>query len=196
MKKLIKTSLVLVVMFATMVSYANEFPFLTKEKTKKITNLTLADVKEGSFLSIKDSNGLVLYKEVIEKSGDYTRGFDLTALPDGNYIFELDKDVEIRVIPFKVALNIVTFNKSDETIIFKPVIYVKGNKVYVSKVSFNHEILELKIFSDTNELILSEKIGNERNSLGKIYNFSTSRKGNYTFITKTAGRRFVKNIRI
>ena len=196
MKKNAKKILVLVVMFATMISYANEFPYLIKEKTKKITHLTLEDVKEGSLLLIKDSNGLILYKELIERSGEYSKGFDLTTLPDANYYFELNNEVQIRTIPFKVATNIVTFYKEQESTFFKPVVYVKNDKVYVSKMSFEDEVLELKILTDTNELVHSEKIRKNNNILGKIYDFSTSEKGTYTVITKINGKRFVKNIKI
>ncbi|MGB5364539.1 MAG: hypothetical protein WBN17_14675, partial [Aureibaculum sp.] len=85
MKGLVKTNLVIVVMFTTMLSFANEFTTLTKEKTKKITNVTFENVKKGSMLLIKDHYGLILFKELIENSGEYSKGFDITALPDGNY---------------------------------------------------------------------------------------------------------------
>ena len=41
MKRLAKTSLVIVVMFTTMLSFANEFTTLTKEKTKEITQCNI-----------------------------------------------------------------------------------------------------------------------------------------------------------
>ena len=199
MKRLVKTSLVVVVMFATIVSYANEFPLLTKERTKIVKNITFENVKEGSLLIIKDSNEIILYKELVEKSGTYSKGFDLTVLPNGNYYFELDKQVEIRVKPFMVKDSIVEFKKDEEYKIFKPVVYLKKDKVYISKFTFDNEVLDIKIFTaDSHELVLSEKIERKGDSecLGRIYNFSTSEKGTYSIIINSAGRRFVKNIKI
>ena len=196
MKRLVKTSLVLVVMFATMVSYANEFSLLAKERTKDVTNVTFENVKQGSLLVIKNSNQVILYKELIEKSGTYSKGFDLTALPDGDYYFELDKEVQIKIIPFKVSFKEVIFDKDAKTIIFKPVVYVKNNKVYVSKLSFDYEVLEIKIINEGNEFVLSEKIKKRGDRLGKIYNFSTSEKGTYLIVIKSSGRRFEKYIKI
>lgn len=196
MKRLVKTSLVIVVMFATMVSYANEFPLLPKERTKDVTNVTFENVKQGSLLIIKDSNELILYKEFIKKPGKYSKGFDLTALPNGDYYFELDKEVQIKIIPFKVSFKKVIFDKDTETTIFKPVVYVKNNKVYVSKLSFDNEVLEIKIINEGNEFVLSEKIEKIGDRLGKIYNFSTSEKGTYLIIIKSSGRRFENYIKI
>jgi len=196
MKNVIKFFLVIVVMFTTMVSFANELEGFTNDKTKSVTNVTFKNVKQGSYLTIKDSNQLILYKELIEKEGHYSRGFDLTSLPDGDYYFELDKEVQIKIIPFKVSLKEVTFDKDSETTIFKPIVYVKNNKVYVSKLSFEEEMLEIQITTEDNELILSEKIHKVDECLGKIYNFSTSKKGTYLIIAKSAGRRYVKRIKI
>ena len=199
MKRLVKTSFAIVVMFATMVSYANEFPLLTKERTKIVKNITFENVKEGSLLIIKDSNEIVLYKELIEKSGTYSKGFDLTALPDGDYYFELDKQVEIKVIPFTVKASIVEFKKDEEYKIFKPVVYLKEDKVYISKFTFDNEVLDIKIFTaDSHELLLSEKIKTKGDSygLGKIYNFSKVKEGNYIIIIKSESRTFKNRIKI
>jgi len=196
MKNVINFFLVLVVMFATMVSFANELAGFTNDKTKSVTNVTFKNVKQGSYLTIKDSNQLILYKELIEKEGHYSRGFDLTSLPDGDYYFELNKEVQIKIIPFKVSLKEVTFDKDSETTIFKPIVYVKNNKVYVSKLSFENEVLDVKITTENNELVLSEKIDKVNDCLGKIYDFSKTKKGTYFIITKSAGRRFVKKIKI
>ena len=43
-----------------------------------------------STLSIVDMQGLALYKEAIEQNGFYSKGFDLTTLPKGDYFFELN----------------------------------------------------------------------------------------------------------
>ena len=197
MKTAIKKSLVLVALLATAtVSYGNEISGNTNDGKGGTTNVTFKNVQKGSMLTIKDMHGLVLYKEAIKKDGKYTKGFDLTSLPDGKYYFELNKDVEIEVVPFKVAASIVTFDKMAETIIFKPVVYLRDDKVYVSKMSLNDEILSISILSENNEVIFTDTIVKEGTILGKIYDFSKSQKGRYTIVMKTKERRFVENIQI
>jgi len=195
MKKVIKKGLVLVVMFATMVSNANEFTYLTKERDSKVTNFTINNLVEGSMLLIKDSNGLILYKELIEQSGDYSKGFDLTSLPDGEYYFEVDKDVDVRIIPFEVIANKVEFKKDEEYKIFKPVVYVKGKNVYVTRMSLIKNPIEIKVYDEDDNMVFSEKI-EEATSLGKIYDFSKVKKRNFTVVFKSEGRFFKNSIKI
>lgn len=195
MKKLTKKNLIILLMLVSFLSYANDERESFKEK-EKVTNLNFKNVKLGSMLTIKDNKGLVLYKESIVKSGQYSKGFDLTALPNGDYYFELDTDFEIVVIPFDVVSNQVNFRKDEKSTIFKPFVRVKDDKVYVSRVSYSESPLEYKIYyADNNDLVLSEKFENEK-QINKIYDFSESKDGEYLFVFKFEGRRYSKKIKI
>lgn len=133
--------------------------------------LTLENVNSGNSLAIKDSNGIVLYKELIKTSGTYKKGFDLTALPDGNYVFELNKDLEIKIIPFTVKSTQVVFNKDKSKSIFKPYIRQKDNKVLISKLALNGEPVKIDIYADVDglyELAYSETIEGVK-AIGKVY---------------------------
>ena len=93
MKKVIRTikkSLLAVTVFTTMLGNANEISTLSTKEDLKKTALTIYNVKVGDLLTIKDYNGIVLYKELINASGTYKKGFDLTALPNGDYFFEVN----------------------------------------------------------------------------------------------------------
>ena len=196
MKKLTKKSLVFLGLFVTMLSYANFEINPIKEKEPKITNVSFKELKLGSMLSIKDLKGIVLYKESILKEGDYSKGFDLTSLPDGSYFFELDTEFEIVIIPFTVVSNQVAFSKEDKSTIFKPLVRVKGDRVYVSRMSFEKSPIEYKIYyKDSYDLVLSEEFQDIKD-LKRIYDFSLAKKGSYLFVFKSDGRKFKKTIKI
>jgi hypothetical protein len=193
-----KKGILIVTMFATLLSSANEVSFYSFKNDAKRTSLTLNDVKQGNLLSIKDNNGIVLYKELIQKSGIYTKGFDLTTLPDGGYVFELDKDLEINIIPFMVNSNEVSFNKDLEKIIFKPFTKVKDNVVFISKLTLNKEPMKVEIYfnpsdSTYTELVYSETIKNTIN-INRVYRLTGLTKGNYKLVFNTEGRVFTKEI--
>jgi len=162
------------------------------------TSVTFANVKEGDLLSIKDENGIVLYKESIQHTGIYTKGFDLTSLPDGKYLFELDKDVEITVIPFKVSTNKVEFDKDLEKTIFKPTTRVEGNFVFVSKLSLSEAPLKIKVYygSDFNnyDLIHSETIENTK-LIERVYKLDGLNNGTFKIVYQTEGRQFTEIIK-
>ncbi len=195
MKKVIKTSLLMVVLFSTLISYAGDFSKTANDKKENITNVSFTNLKQGSTLIIKDENGLLLYKELIEKSGDYSKGFDLTALPNGNYYFELDKEAEIKVIPFQVKANVVVFSKENEQKIIKPFVVKNGNMVIVSKLSLRENALKIKIYFEDSNLVLEETLENKQ-LLNRKYDFTSSEKGSYRMVLYSEGREFTKEFKI
>ncbi|OIQ23596.1 hypothetical protein [Lacinutrix sp. MedPE-SW] len=198
MKKAVKNHLVLVALLVTMVNYAANITTLNKDDDSKKTVLTLENVKEGQQLLIKDYNQIILYKENISKSGDYKKGFDLTALPDGKYFFELNKDTVIEVIPFSVLNNVVDFKKSEKSKIFKPHVDAKNNTVYVTALSLNASPVTISIYYDnagSKEVIYNEKI-KDTMDIQKAFTLDSTKKGTYLFQFETQNRTFTKYINL
>ena len=199
MKNVIKHSkkgILMVTLFATLLSSANEATFFNVKNEVRTTSLTLNNVKEGNLLSIKDDNGVTLYKELIHKPGIYTKGFDLTELPNGSYIFELDKDVEIKIIPFSVKAGTVLFNNEEELIIFKPFVRLNGDLAFLTKLSINEAPLKIEIFfTDSNEytLVYSEKIENTA-EIKRIFKLNGLKNGSYKMVFHSEDREFTKFI--
>lgn len=194
MKNLIKNSLVIVVLFTALLGNANSS--LKNLNDAKTTTLTLTNVKRGNELIIKDNYGVILYKELIQKSGKYIKGFDLTALPDGNYFFELDQGLEIKTIPFSVKATAVEFEKEKESVIYRPYVWSKENLVFISKLSLNKQPLKIEIYyyqNSDSDLIHSETIDNIQ-TVKRVYNLN--KKGKYKIVTKAEGRTFVDYMRL
>lgn len=200
MKNVIKNSkkgILMVTMFATLLSFANDNSFFTIKNDVKKTSLTLKNVKVGNLLSIIDDNGVILYKELIQKTGIYTKGFDLTSLPNGKYVFELDKDLEIDTIPFRVTSNTVDFNKETGKTIFKPYFKVNEDVLFISKLSLNEAPLKVDIYfenSGSTELMHSEKIENTKD-IQRAFKLTGLEEGSYKVVLYSEGRTFVKYIK-
>jgi len=196
MKKLTKKSLIILGLCTSLLSYAHEGHETFKEKEPTVTNMSFKKVKQGSKLLIKDKDGLVLYKESIVKTGKYSKGFDLTSLPNGDYYFELDTDFEIMIIPFNVVSNQVSFKKEEKSTIYKPFVRVDESMVYVTRASFSESPIEYKIYYlESNDLVYSERFDSQK-SFNKVFDFSTSMKGTYRFVFNSNGRYFSKTIKI
>jgi len=196
MKNVTRKSLVVLMLTMSLSSQANDLDITFKEKERTVTNLHFDNVKQGSVLTIIDRTGLVLYNESIKKSGDYSKGFDLTTLPDGDYFFELDSDLKIMIIPFNVKSSEVLFDKEAEKSIYKPIVRTKDHMVYVSKVAMDASSLSYKIyFADNRDLVYSEKF-EASDDIKKAYDFTNSKKGNYLFVFKSNGRKFTKTVKM
>jgi len=196
MKKRIKNIVFIVAMIASVISYANNYYSVNVKKNS--TLLTLANVKKGHELIIKDMNSSVMYRELINQNGTYTKEFDFKSLPDGSYYFELDKDVEITIIPFSIEATKVTFERDKETIIYKPVIRVVDNKVFLSRLSLDEHPIEVKIYydelSNDDALIFTENI-EDTLIAERVYKLSKRKRGNYTLVFNTQGKSFIEHIK-
>lgn len=193
MKNLRKSVLIVVMSLMSLSGFAGNG---SGSKEPNVTRVSFERVKKGTLLLIKDEQGLVLYKEAIAQAGKYSKGFDLTSLPDGTYFFELDSEMEIIVIPFEVASSEVIFKKEEKSTIFKPVVRVKDDLVFLSRVSSDAVPMEYKIYyAENSDLVLSEKFENETH-VKRVYDFSKAEKGDYLFVIRSNGRKYTRTIKI
>jgi hypothetical protein len=183
-----KKGILMVAMLVASLSFASEgTPFFSISNKAKKTALTLENVKEGNTLYIKDHYGAKIYEEIILVNGFFSKGYDLTALPNGDYHFELDTDVHVKLIPFTVESNSikVKFEK------------VKGDLVFVSKLALNDEPLKVDVYyekANSSELVLTETIKGTK-SIERVYKLTDDlRNGDYKIVFNTSGREFTKFI--
>ncbi|SFC96892.1 hypothetical protein SAMN04489722_104183 [Algibacter lectus] len=195
MKNVIKHSkkiLLAVAMLTVLVGNAKEKSSALKKGLIK-TALTIYNVKEGNLLSIKDQDGVTLYKEFIVESGTYRKGFDLTALPDGDYVFQVDKEIEVKTIPFTVKSNKVVFKKDEEVTVFKPFVTEKDGYVLISKLAPDYASLKVSIYGNYNgtyELLQSDKFENLQ-TIEKAYKLE---KGSYKIVINSDNNEYTSYI--
>ncbi|QDO93071.1 hypothetical protein FNB79_03465 [Formosa sediminum] len=198
MKKVITHSICMLVMITSIATgFASNISSLKAEEKSMEITLTLDNVKEGQQLFIKDIDGTILYKKVLDKKGIFSNTYDFTALPAGSYYFEHEKDFQIKLIPFKVTYNKVTFDKANEKTIFKPVLNVKDSCLYFSKLDLEKGTVKINIFHDNEientgyHLVHSENFKNAL-KIERIYSLTSTNKGNYKVVISANGRDFVE----
>ncbi|MGI9533177.1 hypothetical protein [Lutimonas sp.] len=196
MKNLAKKSVVAIGLMMSLSIFANEKEVTLKEKENNVTKVRFENVMKGSTLTIIDQYGMVLYNEAIQASGLYSKGFDLTTLPDGDYFFELNSDYKIVVVPFNVKTNVVVFDKESEESIYKPVIRTKDDMVYVSRPAVEKTSLKYKIFYASNDELVEAENFDEMEEVKKVYDFSNAERGKYVFVFESKGRVYSKTIKI
>lgn len=194
MKTKMKKSILVALMFGTLISYANENNNYSKSKAEKTVKIEFKNVKKGQSLLIKNAKGQIIYNKEIIASGNYSKLFNFSALENGIYTAELNKDFEIHIKKFKVKNGFVTFYNKENKKVYKPVIRNENNKILISKISFNKEPLKVVIYYK-DEVIYSEKaVGN--NILNRVYSLSKHKTGKYKVVLKSDERFYVKEFTI
>ncbi|WP_066223195.1 hypothetical protein [Formosa haliotis] len=200
MKKVMTLSICLLVTITSIASNFTPSFSYDEGKNKEIT-LTLDNVKEGQLLSVKDEHGFVLYKKEFEKTGNSTsHKFDFTDLPNGTYYFEHEKAYQVKIIPFKVHFGDVTFDEANVKTIYKPVVRVKDNNIYFSKLELNRDDVEVRIYFEEDKgnyykLLHTETI-EDTTKVERVFSLSKNHAGNYKIVTISNDNEYVEYIKI
>lgn len=194
MKTIKKRLVVVLFLLGTIFNYANDKGNAKNLMDVKKVRVLFKNVKKGNFLTIKDANGTELYTESIQKQGDFTKVFDVSAFVDGNYVVELNRDFEIVIKPFEVKSGNVVFNKAIEKTIFKPIVRNENDLLLISKVAFDKEPLEIKIYYKDmliyRELVKSDAI------INKVYKLDAQKRGDYTVALYNNDRNYLKEFKL
>ncbi|AUC21250.1 hypothetical protein BTO15_03625 [Polaribacter sejongensis] len=190
----IKKIILVALMFGTLITNANEKDNTNYKDAKKTVKVEFNNVKKGQTLTIKNSNGLTVYNNEIQNSGDYSKTFDFSALENGIYSAELNKDFEIVIKQFYVENGLVTFLNNKDEKIFKPIIRTEGDLLLVSKINFNNEPLKVTLYYN-DEVVLSETISGDR-LLKRVYKLSEKEVGAYKVVVSSDERTYSKEFNI
>ncbi|MHA7942561.1 hypothetical protein ACJOV8_005780 [Formosa sp. 3Alg 14/1] len=181
-------------------TYTNNAFSKADDKDKIEITLSLNDVKAGQKLSIKDEDGVLLFNTTLVKSGNFNNKFDITNLPNGNYHFELEKDVYTSHIPFTVSSGEAKFDTKNETKVYKPFVSLKDNNIYFSKLELNKDSVEFNIYyleANTGDytLLHTEKIS-DTIKIERAYRLSENKKGEYKIVINANGQSYVEHFKI
>ncbi len=176
------------------VGYASAFtPEIRVSGDNKI-ELKIGNVSETTQLVIKDLNGFTFYTETISKSIDgYSKVFDLTVLPDGKYEVEIDGSVKIVSFPINIVDDKIAATGINKLETYKPIIYEKGSKVYVSKFNLDNKPLSITILNSDNAVVYEETLKGKADS-GRVYKFLKS--GDYQISMISNDKTYNKTVSI
>lgn len=190
MKTVKKIALVALMLVSTL-SYAGKS---NSSYNARITVVEFANAKKGQQLIVKDEFGLTLHSETVSKTGKLTKIFDLKQLTNGIYTVELEKDFEIKIKPFIIKNNTVTFLTHEEITEFKPVVRRKENTLFLSQLSFGLNPVNVEIFYG-DDLIYSETIKDEK-SIKRVYELSKFKTGEYRTIITADDRTYINDFKL
>ena len=190
----IKKIILVALMLGTLITNANEKDNTNYKEAKGTVKVEFNNVKKGHTLTIKNANGLTVYNNEIKNSGNYSRTFDFSALENGVYAVELNKDFEIVIKQFYVENGLVSFINNNNEKIFKPIIRTEGKLLLISKISFNNEPLNVTLYYN-DEAVLSETISGDK-LLQRVYKLSEQKVGSYKVIISSNNRTYIKDFTI
>lgn len=189
MKNFIKNGLVAVMILFNLNSMN---AFAVNRITVEI-NIGLDSIKSGSRITIKDSKNKIVFNEMVPNSIVEEDGYQLPNLGQGNYILEIEYDIEILIKPFKVEERSVVFLKDKAYTIYKPHLKVSDKQVHLTRLNLAKEEIIVKVYDQYGELLHKEKFTDQL-EMKRIYDFSNLNEDKFSVILESNSRTFKNTI--
>jgi len=189
MKKIIKNSLFIAMLFSAIVTMASESD---NSINFTVVNSNLIDLNLENFdgeikVSVKDAHGEVLHSEKLSGTS-ISKTYDLKTLPSGDYLFEIEGETKIKKLPFSVNRDGIVLDEV-RTVCFKPAVRVENELIYISQLVMNEEALSIALL-DNDANVLYEGISRNSEFTGKILSTEKLEEGSYTLVMESGGRTF------
>jgi len=155
----------------------------------KSFDLVLTDVSKTAHITITDKENNVLFEETVRKGENFSKTFNLELLPEGDYEVEIEDDLKVKKLSLQVTGQGLIADESSSEDFYKPVISRRGDMVYLTQYSPDRSPLHISVYNSKNELVYEGTLGG-KTYVGKIFDFSNTMKGEYSFYLESRGKDF------
>ena len=193
MKTMRKSLLIAMMVMVTAVVFANgDKPNVKVEKvgTKMVALQASQLGTSQTQVQLKDENGLVLHKVVLNNNEKVNKRFDLTSLPAGNYDLEVENETSFTTTPIEVTASAAFVLDADQVMIIKPVVRQNGDLLDIILPSEDRASVSVTIFNNDLKPVFRDTV--EGSAELKRYDLSKLGKGGYRIKMRAQGREFIQ----
>lgn len=120
---------------------------------------------------LKDNASGVLFRENVKSTKQFAKQFNLSKLPEGVYFLTIEDNLSIYTQVIEVIGKTLTIDEGKESRIYKPTVYQKGDKVFLSAMILDADDAEVIVYDEYHEVIFREKFENQ-NKIEKVFSFA------------------------
>ncbi len=194
MRKFLKSTVALALVFATTTVIANDptTSLTTTDNTKSIV-LEMGSQANESKIRMTDENAQTIYAENIIDA-NYAKKFNLNGLAVGTYYFTIENALSSVIYTVTVNDKDVTVNTIKNNTI-KPIFRKIGKKVSVNLFNGDQEKVAIEIMDSRNNVVFKESTKGELN-VGKTFSFEKAIRGDYTIMVNDGEETYYENISV
>jgi len=181
MKAILKSTVVIAFMFATVVSMAKEkksYSLVTVKDENLI--FRLENISEETTIKLLDSDSNVIYSEKLVGQSDYAKNFDFKNLESGVYFLKAENILTSTEYIINIKNDDVTI--VDEKVINKPFFNRTEGKLYVTLLNESLENVDVIVYNVDGDLVFEET--SKELKIQKIFNFEKAYGDKFTVLVK------------
>ncbi|SKB53638.1 hypothetical protein [Maribacter arcticus] len=194
MKKFLKSTAALALLFATTTGMATEPKIsLAHGNDAKSFIVKLDSQAQDSKIKLIDDNEQTIYSENI-LDANYTKKFNFKNLAIGTYYFSVENALSSVVYTLTINDKNVSIANTNEST-NKPIFRKTDNKVFVNLFNADQQKVDITII-DSEEMVVFKESAKDELIIGKIFNFKKALKGTYTIRVNDGEDTYYQNITI
>ncbi|KQR70704.1 hypothetical protein [Pedobacter sp. Leaf176] len=196
MKSLLKISLIAATMFTASATYANDGIYTLDVKSEDAKTIRFSIDKASDInLSIRELNNEVLFEESIHSAGAASKSYDLSALPNGEYVLNVESDAKLATYTIVIANDKAVVSVPKITELLRPVLTKDQSVLTLSLDNAAKGPIQVQIFNEYNDELYSETFTDKAKLVKKFDTAKTYGK-ELTFLVKSNNQEIVKTIAI
>ena len=192
--KIIIKSIIAVVVFFAATNFVNATQPVLNVIGDNTILLSIDKLSSDIKINLTDKYGYSLYSENVKAEKDqFRKRISVEALPNGIYKLEIEDNLQVVSLSIKIEDNKIVGNEIGNELNFKPVVYKKGENIYISQFTLEKEPLKVVIYNGEDEVVFEETLTGKVD-LGRIYSFQKS--GEYTLALESNNKTFKHTVSI
>jgi len=196
MKNLLKISLIAATMFTASATYANDGVYTLNVKSDDAKTIRFSiDEASDVTLSIRELNNQLLFEEAIHSSGAASKSYDLSALPNGEYLLNVESDTKLTTYTIVIANNKAVVSAPKITELLKPVFTQDKSMLTLSLDNLDKGPIEVQILNEYNDELYNETF-TDKSKVVKKFNTAKTYGKELTFVVRSKTQEVLKTIAI
>lgn len=191
MKKIVRSIATVALMFVVATSMAKEPTLTVTPNSEKSLTFKMDAPSEQTIISILDLEGTVIYSNNVVAEAVYSKKFNLTNLPDGDYVLKVEDALKVTTFEFDINNSNVIIEKRKENA--KPVFRNIGDKVYLNFLNLEKKDVKVVVYDSNSRVVFKETI-TDTMLIEKAFNFEKAFADTYMVVVKNGKDTFYENI--
>lgn len=140
-------------------------------------------------VAIFDNTGNILKEETVNAAVPFSKRYDLSRLPVGDYTISVSKTLMEKVLPFTINKTGVVLEEDKAFDKFSPMIALSGKHLDINFLLSGAEKVKVNLTNQSGEQVFTETVATDK-VFNRRYNVKALTPGKYAVEVKAAGQSY------
>ncbi len=180
MKKAMKVTLMIALMFVTTLSMAKDLKVIANSNEKSLV-FEMEPYAQATYIRVVDGEERIIYSERMVSGDVLIKKINLSKLPVGVYTVEVED--ALKRVNYTLLLEASKVTITDRKEDNKPVFRKEGDRIFINLLNLDLHTVEITVYDSTGRKLFSESSEGAQ-IVQKAFNFENAYSDSYTVMVR------------